>query len=45
MKWLTKQELTVLLMVLFLLLVGLAVKTYRMANAPTDPLPAVGETR
>lgn len=39
MKWFTKQELTVALVVLFLLIVGAAVKTYRTATAP-DTLPA-----
>ncbi len=38
MKWLTKQEQTVLLTVLFLLLVGLGVKTYRTA-AESAQLP------
>jgi len=45
MKWLTKQELAVLLMVLFLLLTGLAVKTWRMAGEPADPLPPAVETQ
>jgi hypothetical protein len=35
MKWLTRQEQFVLCMVLALLLVGLAVKTYRTANPVT----------
>ena len=41
MNWLSKQERTVLYMVLFLLFVGLAVKTYRQATRPTEtrPLP------
>ncbi|MGB0581302.1 MAG: hypothetical protein ACPGVU_16510 [Limisphaerales bacterium] len=41
MNWLSKQERTVLFMVLFLLFVGLAVKTYRQATLPTEarPLP------
>lgn len=37
MKWLTKQELKVALAVIFLFLVGLAVKTYRFANAGNEP--------
>jgi hypothetical protein len=44
-KWLTKQEITVALMVLFLLLTGLAVKTYRIANAPSDPLPTTSHNQ
>jgi hypothetical protein len=34
MNWLTRQEQLVLGIALFLLLVGLAVKTYRTANPP-----------
>lgn len=37
MKWLTKQEINVALAIAFLFLVGLAVKTYRTANADTVP--------
>lgn len=37
MKWFTKQEINVALAVLFLFLVGLAVKTYRTATAGTKP--------
>ena len=43
MKWFTKQELTVGLAVLFLLIVGAAVKTYRTATVP-DILPPAGQT-
>ena len=39
MKWLTKQELNVALAVAFLFLVGLAVKTYRTANADPQTIP------
>jgi len=43
MKWFTKQELAVGLAILFLLIVGAAVKTYRTATAP-DTLPSAGQT-
>ncbi len=43
MKWFTKQELTVALVVLFLLIVGAAVKTYRTASAP-DTLPVAAKS-
>jgi hypothetical protein len=33
MKWLTKQEINIALAVIFLFIVGLAVKTWRTANA------------
>lgn len=44
MNWLTKQERTVLLTVLFLLFVGLAVKTYRQATFPTEARPLPSQT-
>ena len=40
MKWLTRQEQTVLFTLLFLVLLGLAVKTYRTA-APPPPAAAI----
>jgi len=47
MKWLTRQEQFVLCMVLALLLVGLAVKTYRTAHPATGTalLPSNGGTK
>ena len=40
MKWLTRQEQTVLLTVLFLVFLGLAVKTYRTSSTEPRSNPA-----
>lgn len=41
MKWLTRQEQTVLFALLFLLLLGLAVKAYRTSTAEPQSKPPV----
>ena len=40
MKYLTKEQQTVLCVIIFLLLTGLAVKTCRTAHPPQDPATA-----
>ena len=40
MKYLTKEQQTVLCVILFLLLTGLAVKTWRIKHPPRDPATA-----
>ncbi|MFA6543554.1 MAG: hypothetical protein WCS99_03960 [Limisphaerales bacterium] len=45
MKWLTRQEQTVLFTLLLLVLLGLAVKTYRTSTAPPQSNPSTAAAR
>ncbi len=45
MKWLTRQEQTVLFMLLFLVFLGLAVKAYRTSARPPQSNPPTATAR
>ena len=45
MKWLTRQEQTVLFTLLFLVFLGLAVKTYRTSTHVPRPNPSIATPR